>query len=298
MRGFAIEVATYTNQNRFVRVEVDPLSSMLEVVESCSQRLKTRVLSLWDQMGNRIALASDLSENQKVFASSSDVPLRTSNQIQQMSMVAQGRQSRSFRTVILGPPAVGKTALVYRFVFDSFVVDANPTIMSVWTKERYVHRDKDFNVDILDTAGQEAFFAAYSKWISGQDAYILAVSIENLDVKEVNRIFELILQTDDAPVVALAITKYDLYESMEPKEQAIVDLKLDSIRLLASQNNWIFVPTSAKTNWSVQSLFQKLLDAKFFPVLPSSDPAPTLQPLKETRAEAVLTRLLRICRCW
>ena len=298
MRGFAIEVATYTNQNRFVRVQVDPLSSMLEVIESCSQRLKTRVLSLWDQMGNRIALASDLCENQIVFASSSDVPLRTSNQIQQLSMISQGKHSRSFRTVILGPPTVGKTALVYRFVFDSFTVDGNPTIMSVWTKERYIHQDKEFNIDILDTAGQEAFFAAYSKWISGQDAYILAISIENLDVKEINRIFDLILQADENPVVALVVTKFDLYDSMDSKEQTAIDLQLDSIRLLASQNNWIFIPTSAKTNWNVQSLFQKLLDAKFFPAPPSLDPAPTLQPLKETKTEAVLTRLLRICRCW
>ena len=297
MSSISIEVATYTNLSAFVRVEVSRDSSMSDIIGDCSVRLNTRVLSLWDEEGARIALASDLRDNQRVFASSSDVPMRTSDQIHQRSRYVKGEHSRTLKVVVLGPPTVGKSALVYRFIYDSFVLDTNPTIMSIWTKEKYHYKDICLNVEILDTAGQEAFYAAYSKWISGQDAFILAASVESLDLKEVLKIFNLIRQSEERPVVALAITKFDLYEAMAAKEQAIIEKQLEQVEKIAAENQWMVIRTSSKTNLNIQTLFERLIDAKFFPSVPERKPDSTPQGVKQTHAESFLNKIVKFCRC-
>ena len=60
------------------------------------------------------------------------------------------------RLVALGPPAVGKTSIIKRFLFNTYTDKYKPTIEDLFSKEFQLNGVK-IKVDILDTAGQVEF---------------------------------------------------------------------------------------------------------------------------------------------
>ena len=70
--------------------------------------------------------------------------------------------SRTFKFVVVGAGAVGKSALVVRFIKNDFVTDYDPTIEDSYRRQ-YTVDNIEGMLDILDTAGQEEF--EFEFWI-------------------------------------------------------------------------------------------------------------------------------------
>ena len=120
----------------------------------------------------------------------------------------------SFKIVICGDWAVGKTSLVRRYSTDAFSQDYLPTIgANVVVKEVDLHGFR-IHLTIWDTGGQERFSSLRRKYYEGADGVIFAFDltrpetfhhIESRWLPEVNAVLE-----DYTP--ALLATKADLAE--------------------------------------------------------------------------------------
>jgi small GTP-binding protein len=101
--------------------------------------------------------------------------------------------SKSVKVAVLGPGAVGKSALTIRFVQDEFVPDYDPTIEDSYTKMVKVDRST-YKMQILDTAGQEEFLSQRDAWIRESDAYLLVYDMTNAQTfAKIREIYDRIL---------------------------------------------------------------------------------------------------------
>ena len=94
----------------------------------------------------------------------------------QRELVVQPHPMTEHKIVVMGTGAVGKTALVVRFVAGQFVEKSDPTI------EDYYRTDIDLDnvthaVEILDTADADAFVSMRDLYIKNGQGFVLVYSI-------------------------------------------------------------------------------------------------------------------------
>ncbi|KAF2812805.1 uncharacterized protein BDZ99DRAFT_381793 [Mytilinidion resinicola] len=82
------------------------------------------------------------------------------------------------KLVVLGDGGVGKTALTLRLRFSHFVETYDPTIKDLYLKHAQIDEQVCL-LDILDTAGQEEYFALQDQWIRGGEGFLLVYSISS-----------------------------------------------------------------------------------------------------------------------
>lgn len=83
------------------------------------------------------------------------------------------------RLVTLGGPRVGKSAVLKRFLFNTFAEKYKPTVEDLYSKE-YDFGSITLKVDILDTAGDLQFPAMRRLSIATAHAFLLVYAIDNL----------------------------------------------------------------------------------------------------------------------
>jgi len=83
---------------------------------------------------------------------------------------------QTYKIVLLGGGAVGKSSLAIRFVKNQFVIDYNPTIEDSYRKTIQID-DSVAVIEVLDTAGQEEYSAMRSQWIRYGDGFCIIYSI-------------------------------------------------------------------------------------------------------------------------
>jgi small GTP-binding protein len=65
-----------------------------------------------------------------------------------------------FKVIMVGSGGVGKSALTLQFMYGDFVEEYDPTKADSYRK-KVVLDSKDYQIDILDTAGQEEYAAVH-----------------------------------------------------------------------------------------------------------------------------------------
>lgn len=85
------------------------------------------------------------------------------------------------RLVILGGPMVGKSALIKRFLFNSFPEKHKPTVEDLYSHEFDIGSPSGvpLKVDILDTAGDFQFPAMRRLSIANASAFLLVYAIDS-----------------------------------------------------------------------------------------------------------------------
>ncbi|XP_027524295.1 GTPase RhebL1 [Corapipo altera] len=87
---------------------------------------------------------------------------------------------RHRRVLVLGPPrAVGKTSLAHQFVEGKFVECYEPTVESTYNKVVVVGKD-EFQLQLVDTAGQDEYSILPHSFIIGTHGYVLVYSVTSL----------------------------------------------------------------------------------------------------------------------
>ena len=65
---------------------------------------------------------------------------------------------------VLGAGGVGKSALTIQYVFNRYEPDYDPTIEDMYKRQQEIDGETSM-LSVLDTAGQEEFFAMRDSWI-------------------------------------------------------------------------------------------------------------------------------------
>jgi len=167
---------------------------------------------------------------------------------------------RVIRLCLLGPGAVGKSALTLRFTSHIFQEEYDPTIEDAFRKE--VEIDGQLAaLDILDTAGQEDYDALRSAWYRKKDGLLLLFALDDeqsLEAltkfhSEIENFYSDFSDNEYFPAVLLIGNKADLehvpnlWQKAEQKNK-----EWQTIGLLK---------TSAKTGLNVNEAFANLVRA-------------------------------------
>jgi len=159
---------------------------------------------------------------------------------------------------LLGPGAVGKSALSIRFTNDHFHEDYDPTIEDAYRKRVKID-GRIAMLDILDTAGQEDFSALRAVWYRKKDGFILVYAINSPEsLNEMQRFHSEITshyEGERIPPIMLVANKSDL------EDDASKELFSKAEELAKEWKTVEHMKTSAKTSYNVKAVFANIVRA-------------------------------------
>ncbi|KAJ8315109.1 hypothetical protein KUTeg_007259 [Tegillarca granosa] len=161
--------------------------------------------------------------------------------------------SQSYKLVVVGGGGVGKSALTIQFIQSYFVTDYDPTIEDSYTKQCVIE-DQVARLDILDTAGQEAFSAMREQYMRSGEGFLLIYSVtDRSSFNEIYKFHKQILRVkdrDEFPMILVA-NKADLdHQRMISREEG---------NELADQLGISYIEASAKVRLNVDQAFYELV---------------------------------------
>lgn len=125
-----------------------------------------------------------------------------------------------FKVVFLGDSGVGKTALIERWISDTFVSSTRPSICLDHRKKRVIlDMYGPIDIYIWDPAGSDSQSELWPIYIKGTSVAIIVASINNRDsIKNVPTWISIVKdgwKEEGLPVMFLAVNKSDLKENEE-----------------------------------------------------------------------------------
>ncbi|KAI4890474.1 hypothetical protein NFI96_008809 [Prochilodus magdalenae] len=175
-------------------------------------------------------------------------------------MSLDAKEKTEVRLVFMGAAGVGKTALIQRFLQDSFEPKHRRTVEELHSKEYEVGGIK-VTIHIMDTSGSYSFPAMRKLSIQNGDAFALVYSVddpESLDA--VKSLREEILEVKEdkfTPIVVVGNKTDRQGERRVSTEDALATVELDW--------NHCFLEASAKENDNVLEVFRELLQQANLP---------------------------------
>ncbi|XP_074649877.1 ras-related protein Rab-21-like [Tubulanus polymorphus] len=162
------------------------------------------------------------------------------------------RASFSFKVVLLGEGAVGKTSLVLRYVENKFNDKHLTTLQASFLNKKLNIHGKKVNLAIWDTAGQERFHALGPIYYRDSNGAILVYDITDEDSfqKVKNWVKELRKMLGNHVVLVIAGNKIDL-----DKERHVNVREAEAYAESVGAQHF---HTSAKMNKGIEDLFLNL----------------------------------------
>ncbi|MBY9020788.1 MAG: GTP-binding protein [Candidatus Lokiarchaeota archaeon] len=173
----------------------------------------------------------------------------------------------TLKTVIVGPPSVGKTCLFNRFCFNSFDFDTSLTIgvnfHSIDLKIRNIDETDNpkeiYNVlSIFDFGGQERFKALLPKFLGGANGVLFVFDLTNKNsFEQLNFWYDQVLEHANGLNIPkiLVGSKSDLVSS-SIIETLVLEEEIDNF--IQEKNIDMFFKTSALQNQNVVTVFKEL----------------------------------------
>ena len=154
-----------------------------------------------------------------------------------------------FKVIILGDTGVGKTSLAKRQAQGAFDFKMNPTVGASHIKTRLKINDKNIELMLWDTAGQEQFASLVPMYARGANVCIIAGSIVNPDsIDHMKTWKERLYASGEKPPIVAAINKIDLIEG--------APMTMDEARSKSESVSKDIFFVSARTGDSIEQLFQ------------------------------------------
>ena len=152
----------------------------------------------------------------------------------------------------MGKGVVGKSSLTYRFINYNAPQEHDPTIEDRYKSSINIE-GKDYEVEILDTAGEEDYQNMMDMWISFGEGFLLVFAINDPES------FELLKGKHDRVLkgkhgakcpILLVGNKQDLEQERK--------VQYSAAKALADSWGIEYMETSAKTNFNCKEAFEKL----------------------------------------
>lgn len=175
----------------------------------------------------------------------------------------QTPKTLTFKLVLLGDSAVGKSSLVLRFVKKQFFEFQESTIGASFLTQTVALPDCIVKFEIWDTAGQERYNSLTPMYYRGAAAAVVVYDITSRQsfVRAKSWVKELQKQGNTTVLICLVGNKMDL------SDQRQVDT--EEAKNYADDNGILFTESSAKTNLGVDQIFRTIAQK-----LPKSTPPP------------------------
>ena len=161
-----------------------------------------------------------------------------------------GQEGDQFKVPLIGDANVGKTSIVSRFTTDKFTGNTTPTVGVSTAQITVKHKDKNVNLSIWDTAGQEKFRSLVPLYTRHSSLLILVFDITNSDSFEGVDIWynKVRNEMDIKCPIFICANKIDL-ESSVSKEH---------IQQWAKDHECEAFFTSAQTGEGIEQMFQNV----------------------------------------
>ena len=163
-------------------------------------------------------------------------------------------KSIQFKFLVLGEGKIGKTSLIERYINKTFKCNYIATIGMDIRRKRLEINNKEVDISITDTAGQERFRSITKMFYKGADGILVGFDLTDRNTfEQVNYWISQIEENSskDYPIsLVLFGNKCDNVENIKVSEEDIEQLK-DKYKLT-------FYKTSAKDGTNVQNAFQHL----------------------------------------
>ena len=88
-------------------------------------------------------------------------------------------EDESIKIILVGDSGVGKTSIINRFALNTFDEDYFPTIANNFTEVKLIINNKNFILNIWDTAGQEKYRSVNKLFVKGSKIVILVYDISS-----------------------------------------------------------------------------------------------------------------------
>jgi len=159
------------------------------------------------------------------------------------------------KCVLLGETAVGKTALIRRFVENTFSENFISTLVGCYSSKDifYPKYNRNVKYEIWDTAGQEKFRSINKIFYQDTSIALLVFDITRKDTFQALKEYWYIEVRDNSPkdvIIAIAANKNDLYEYEEVTDEEAKEF--------AKSINAIYHQTSASKGTGINELFESI----------------------------------------
>ena len=156
------------------------------------------------------------------------------------------------KIAVLGKGVVGKSSLTYRFINYNAPQEHDPTIEDRYKSKTSIE-GKDYDIEILDTAGEEDYQNMMDMCINFGEGFLLVFAINDTEsFKVLAKKRERILKTKlgaNCPILLVG-NKQDLDNERQ--------VEYSEAKQLADSWGVEYIETSAKTNFNCKEAFEKL----------------------------------------
>ena len=165
-------------------------------------------------------------------------------------------EDKQYKIVMLGSGAVGKSAITVQMVSGHFLSSYDPTIEDSYRTTININ-NKDIILNIIDTAGQEEFYALRDQYIRSGDGYIIVFSITSvtsfLEVNAIKEQLNMVLDVDNNTLIPIILVgnKCDLEEYRQ--------VQSSDAQRLAEEWKVKYFETSAKNKTNINKIFEELV---------------------------------------
>ncbi|XP_061840515.1 GTP-binding protein Rhes-like [Nerophis lumbriciformis] len=188
-------------------------------------------------------------------------------------MSLEVKEKTQARLVFLGAAGVGKTALIRRFLQDTFEPKHRRTVEELHSKEYDIGGVK-VTVEILDTSGSYSFPAMRKLSIQNSDAFALVYAVDDPESLEaVKSLRDEILEIKEDKYTPMVVVGNKTDRQQERRVSGE-----DVLSTVEKDWNCSYLEASAKDNANVVEVFKELLQQTNLP----SRLSPALRRRRET----------------
>ena len=165
-------------------------------------------------------------------------------------------QAASIKLVVLGKSLVGKSALTYRFISDKFPEEHDTTVEDQYKTVVSIN-GISYELEILDTAGQDDYQTMLDTWIEYGNCFLLVYSIDDNDsFKQIRFKYDRIskIKNNEKFTVLIVGNKCDLPDDSRKISKDEVDIYAKSIGVN-------FLEVSALKRINVKEAFLQVVES-------------------------------------
>ena len=154
--------------------------------------------------------------------------------------------------LLLGDACVGKPCLISRYANGVFKDDYISTVGFDFISKQEIINDKNINVKLWDTAGQENYRSITRSYYKNSICAMIVYDITNKDTFDniKNWLNEIHNQSPKNVLIVLIGNKIDLDDR---------DISTEDAKKFAQENNFKYFETSAKSGIGVDELFREIV---------------------------------------
>ena len=185
-------------------------------------------------------------------------------------------EPEGIKITLIGNSGVGKTSIINQYIDQTFDEANAATIGANYSEKVITKNNKEYELNIWDTAGQEKFHSVGKHFY--KDAYIVCLVYDITSQDSLDQLKEIWYPDikkfgEKYTILAVVGNKSDLYENDNLADE-------NHAKEFAQSINATFMLTSAKTGDGIEKLFDTLVD-KFL----SSDFNSKYKEMKQIKGE-------------